>query len=79
MLNSLCQAIAAYAEKVQPMIQNFEIRLFGNLFLHFIQAIQIRVDYFFTPDTNDVRMGIRPVSIISIAPIREPYLKNLPK
>jgi len=54
------------------MIQNFKVRLIGNLFLHFIQTIQARVDNFFTFDTNDVWMGIRFVSIISVTPIREP-------
>ena len=76
MLNFLCHTITAYAEKVQPMIQNFEIGLQCNLFFHFIQAIQVRVDNFFTVDTDDMWMGGRLVSIISVASIREPELKN---
>ena len=58
------------------MRQYFEICLYGDLFFHFIQAIQVRIDNFLTLDTDDVWMRGRVVSIISVAPIREPQLKN---
>jgi len=54
------------------MIQNFKLRLYRDLFFHFIKAIQVWVDNFFTLDTDDVWMGIGLVSIISVASIREP-------
>jgi len=54
------------------MIKNFKLSLQFDLFFHFIQVIQVWVDNFFTLDTDDVWMGVRLVSIISVTPIREP-------
>lgn len=54
------------------MVQNFKISLKCDLFFHFIQAIQVRIDDIFTLDTDDVWMGVGPVSIIPVATIREP-------
>ena len=71
-LTFLSPAIAADAEKVQSVTQNFKISLNCDLSFYFIQAVQVRVDNFFTLDANDVWMGIRPVAVISIAPVREP-------
>jgi hypothetical protein len=45
--------------------------IIGQFFL-FIQVIQVWADKFFTLDTDDVWMGVRLVSIISVTPIREP-------
>ena len=71
-LTFLSPAIAADAEKVQSVTQNFKISLNCDLSFYFIQAVQVRVDNFFTLDADNVGMGVRLVSIISVAPIREP-------
>jgi hypothetical protein len=68
---------AADPEKVQSVIQNLEIGLQCDLFFHFIQAVQVRVDNFFTFDTDNVWMGVGLVAVIAVAPIREPQLQNL--
>jgi hypothetical protein len=70
---------AANTEKIQPVIKNFKISFQCHLFFHFIQAVQDRIDNFFTPDTDDVGMGSRFVSIVSVTPIREAQLKNFTK
>jgi len=75
----LSQAIAAYAEKVQTVIQDFKVRFRGNFFLHIIETIEVRIDYFLALDTDDVWMGVGLVSVVSVAPIREPQLKNFTK
>jgi hypothetical protein len=72
-------ATAANPEKVQPVIENLEIRFGRDLLFHLIEAVQIRIDDFFALDADDVRMGIRPVSIVSVAPVREPQFQNLAK
>ncbi len=76
MSNFLCHAIVAYTEKVHPVIQNFKTRLRFDFGFNVIQAIQVRVHNFLTLDTDHVRVGIGLVSIISVAAIREPELKN---
>jgi hypothetical protein len=58
------------------VIQNLEIGLQCDLFFHFIQAIQVRVDNFFTLDADNVWMGVGLVAVIAVAPIREPQLQN---
>jgi hypothetical protein len=54
------------------MVQNFKIGLEFDLVFHFIEAFEIRVDDFFTLDADDMWMGGWLVSIVSVAPIREP-------
>jgi len=71
--------MAANTEKVQPMIQNFKIRFFSNLMLHIIQTVQIQIEYLFALDTDDVRMGVRLIPIIPVAPIREPQFEKFIK
>jgi len=71
------QAITTYAEKVQPMIQNFKFSPGCDLFFHIIQAGQVLVNYFFTFDADDVRMGLGSFTIVPVAAIRETQFKNL--
>jgi hypothetical protein len=59
------------------VIQNLKTGLQCDLFFHFIQALQVRVDDFFAVDANNVRVGIGFVSVIPVAPVREPQLENL--
>ena len=75
----LCHAIAAQTEKIQPVIQNLKIGLHCDLFCHFIQAVQVRIDYFSAPDADDVGVRIGPVAVVPVAPIREAQLENLAK
>jgi hypothetical protein len=72
----LCPTRAADPEKVQPVIQNLEIGLQCDLFFHFIQAIQVRVDNFFTLDADNVWVGVGLVAVIAVAPVREAQLQN---
>jgi hypothetical protein len=58
------------------MSQNFEMSLGGNLLLHLLQAIQIRVHDLFAFYTNDMRMGIRLIPIVAIAPVGKSQLKD---
>jgi hypothetical protein len=76
MLRFFCHAIAADAEKIQPVMQNFKVRPRFDLFSQFIQVIQVRIDDFAALDTDDVRMGKGLVSVISVAPIREPQFED---
>jgi hypothetical protein len=46
---------------------------------HDVQAVQVRVDDLFALDADDMRMGMRPVPIVSVASIRESQLKHFAK
>jgi hypothetical protein len=72
------QTIPANTEKVQPVIQNFKLGLQSDLFFHFIQAFQVRVDDFVAPDADDVWMGVGLVPVVPVASIRESQLENFP-
>jgi hypothetical protein len=72
-------AIGAYAEKIQPVIENLEMSLGRDLLLHVIQAVQVRVNNGFALDTDDVGMGIWPVAVVPVAPIGESQLEHFTK
>jgi hypothetical protein len=78
-LHLFLPTIVADTEKIQPMIQNLKLRFRSDLLCHLIQAFQVRVDNFLAPDTDNVRVGIRPVAIIAVAPIGKPQLQNFAK
>ena len=67
----LCHTIAAYAEKIQSMIQDFKVSLNGDLFLHIFKTIQVRIDDLLALYADDVWMGVGLIPVISITPIRE--------
>jgi hypothetical protein len=61
------------------VIQDSEMVLDGDLFLDFIEAIQVRVNDFFALYADEVRMRVRPVAVIPVAAIGKPQLEHLAK
>lgn len=78
-LNFLRLAIAADAEKIQTMTQNFEVILFSNLFFHLIQAVENRINDFSALDADQMGMGIGFLSVVSVAAVGESQLKHFPQ
>jgi len=54
------------------MIENFKLSLSCDLWLHFIQAIQIRIKKFSKHDTDEVYVRGRLASIVPVTSIQEP-------
>jgi len=70
----LLLALAAKAEKINPMSVNLETGFFGNLLCQVSQTAQIRVDDFFTPRAYQMGVWVRFVAVIPVASIRKANL-----
>jgi hypothetical protein len=70
------QALAANAEKIEPMGQNLESGFVSHLFGHVDQAAQFRIDYLFALRAYNVGMRERLVAVIAIAAVRETKLQD---
>ena len=64
-------SITTNTKKIKPMRQYFKTGFIGNLLGHICKAGQIRVDYFITPDTDHMWMGIRLIAVIAVASTRK--------
>ncbi len=64
-------AITTDTKKIKSMRQYFKTGFIGNFFGHIRKAGQIRINYFITPDTDHMWMGIRLIAVIAVASIRK--------
>ena len=56
-------------KKIKSMRLYFKTGFIGNFFGHIRKAVQVRINYFTTLDTDHMWMGIRLIAVIAVASI----------
>ena len=70
-------AVAACAEKINPVIYYLKTCFFSNFVCQVLKTTQIRINDLFTLCANYVGVRIRLIAIITITPIRESKFQHL--